>query len=135
MHVFRIIDPARGEAGLIGGINALAAAFACGDRGVACVSNPMHAAKLDLGVLRPLCDVALASRVPVAFESKNEIHVGRDLRRKFARGIERRLVGGQIACWHLAFASWIHAGRQREVIGRNEHAASLGCGSAHIFLE
>lgn len=75
----------------------------------------MHAAKLDLGVLRPLCDVVLASRVPVAFESKNEIHVGRDLRRKFARGIERRLVGGQIACWHLAFASWIHAGRQREV--------------------
>lgn len=28
VHVFRIIDPARGEAGLIGGINALAAAFA-----------------------------------------------------------------------------------------------------------
>ena len=105
MHVFRIIDPACGEAGLIGGINALAAAFARCDRGVARISNPMHAAKLDLGVLCPLCNVALASRVPVAFESKNEIHVGRDLRRKFARGIERRLVGGQIARWHLAFAS------------------------------
>ena len=95
----------------------------------------MHAAKFDMGVLRPLCNVALASRVPVAFESKHEIHVGRDVRRKLARGIERRLVGGQSARWHLAFASWIHAGRQREVIGRNEHAAFLSCGSAHIFLE
>ena len=50
-------------------------------------------------------------------------------------GSDRRLVGGLIACWHLTFASWIHTGRQREVIGRYEHAASLGCGSAHIFLE
>ena len=100
VHVFRIIDPAGGEAGRIGGINALAAAFARCDRGVARVSNPMHAAKLDPA----FCAHCATLRSHPWYQShsnpKMKSMSGAICAAKFARGIERRLVGGQIACWH-----------------------------------